>query len=62
MLTDALSAGGMNIPKLEVEDQKRILAMRNTGASAVNPIDMLATATIEQLDMVLSMLISIWTL
>ncbi len=53
MLTDALSAGGMNIPKLEVEDQKRILAMMNPGASAVNPIDMIATATIEQLDMVI---------
>ncbi|NMC38211.1 MAG: CoA-binding protein [Bacteroidales bacterium] len=53
MLTDALSAGGMNIPKLEAEDQNRILAMMNPGASAVNPIDMIATATIEQLDMVI---------
>jgi acyl-CoA synthetase (NDP forming) len=53
MLTDALSAGGMNIPKLETEDQNRILAMMNPGASAVNPIDMIATATIDQLDRVI---------
>ncbi|MDP4223598.1 MAG: acetate--CoA ligase family protein [Bacteroidota bacterium] len=53
MLTDALSAGGMNIPKLETEDQNRILSMMNTGASAVNPIDMIATATIDQLDRVI---------
>jgi acetyltransferase len=53
MLTDALSAGGMNIPKLDTEDQNRILGMMNPGASAVNPIDMIATATIEQLDKVI---------
>ena len=50
MLTDALSAGGMNIPKLAAEDQTRILSMMNPGASALNPIDMIATATIDQLD------------
>jgi acetate---CoA ligase (ADP-forming) len=50
MLTDALSAGGMNIPKLAEEDQTRILSMMNPGASALNPIDMIATATIDQLD------------
>jgi acyl-CoA synthetase (NDP forming) len=53
MLTDALSAGGMNIPKLEPEDQNNILSMMNPGASAVNPIDMIATATIDQLDRVI---------
>jgi len=53
MLTDALSAGGMNIPKLETEDQNRILEMMNPGASAVNPIDMIATATINQLNRVI---------
>ncbi len=53
MLTDALSAGGMNIPKLEPEDQNNILSMMNPGASAVNPIDMIATATIDQLDKVI---------
>ncbi len=53
MLTDALSAGGMNIPKLEAEDQNNILSMMNPGASAINPIDMIATATIDQLDRVI---------
>ncbi len=53
MLTDALSAGGMNIPKLETADQEAILAMMNPGASAVNPIDMIATATVDQLDNVI---------
>jgi acetate---CoA ligase (ADP-forming) len=53
MLTDALSAGGMNIPKLEPGDQNNILSMMNPGASAVNPIDMIATATIDQLDRVI---------
>jgi acetyltransferase len=53
MLTDALSAGGMNIPKLETEDQNNILSMMNPGASAINPIDMIATATIDQLDSVI---------
>lgn len=53
MLTDALSAGGMNIPKLEHGDQNNILSMMNPGASAVNPIDMIATATIDQLDRVI---------
>ncbi|HBZ19745.1 MAG TPA: CoA ligase, partial [Bacteroidales bacterium] len=53
MLTDALSAGGLNIPKLEPADQNNILSMMNPGASAVNPIDMIATATIDQLDSVI---------
>ncbi|HOW08956.1 MAG TPA: acetate--CoA ligase family protein [Bacteroidales bacterium] len=53
MLTDALSSGGMNIPKLEAEDQNQILAMMNPGASAVNPIDMIATATVDQLDRII---------
>ncbi|HPM18071.1 MAG: CoA-binding protein [Bacteroidales bacterium] len=53
MLTDALSSGGMNIPKLDIEHQNRILAMMNPGASAVNPIDMIATATIDQLGMII---------
>jgi acyl-CoA synthetase (NDP forming) len=53
MLTDALSAGGMNIPEIPEPDQKRILDMMNPGASAGNPIDMIATATLEQLDNVI---------
>ncbi len=53
MLTDALSAGGMNIPKISAEHQKKLTGMMNPGASAVNPIDMIATATTDQLDKVI---------
>lgn len=53
MLTDALAAGGMNIPKIEKEDQEKLLSMMNIGASAVNPIDMIATATNDQLEKVI---------
>ncbi len=53
MLTDALAAGGMNIPKITGEDHDRLLSMMNPGASAFNPIDMIATATNEQLDNVI---------
>jgi acetyltransferase len=38
------------IPGIADEDQNRILAMMNPGASALNPIDMIATATLQQLD------------
>lgn len=34
MLTDALSAGGMNIPKLSAEHQDKLIGMMNAGASA----------------------------
>ena len=53
MLTDALSAGGMNIPKITGIHHDKLLAMMNPGASAVNPIDMIATATNDQLDRVI---------
>jgi acetate---CoA ligase (ADP-forming) len=53
MLTDALSAGGMNIPKITGIHHDRLLAMMNTGASADNPIDLIATATNDQLDNVI---------
>lgn len=53
MLTDALSAGGMNIPTITGEHYDNLLAMMNPGASAVNPIDMIATATYDQLDKVI---------
>jgi acetyltransferase len=49
MLTDALSAGGMNIPRITGEHHEKLLAMMNPGASADNPIDLIATATNEQL-------------
>jgi acetyltransferase len=53
MLTDALSAGGMNIPKITGIHYDNLLAMMNPGASAVNPIDMIATATNDQLNNVI---------
>ena len=53
MLTDALSAGGMNIPQITGEHHDKLLAMMNPGASADNPIDLIATATNDQLDKVI---------
>ena len=53
MLTDALSAGGMNISKISGFHHDNLLAMMNPGASAVNPIDMIATATTDQLEKVI---------
>jgi acetate---CoA ligase (ADP-forming) len=53
MLTDALSAGGMNIPRITGSHHDKLLAMMNQGASADNPIDMIATATIDQLGKVI---------
>ena len=53
MLTDALSAGGMNIPKLTGNHHDKLLSMMNPGASADNPIDLIATATNDQLDNVI---------
>jgi acetyltransferase len=53
MLTDALAAGGMNIPGISGKDHDVLLSMMNEGASAVNPIDMIATATNDQLEKVI---------
>lgn len=53
MLTDALSAGGMNIPRISGDHHDKLIAMMNPGASADNPIDLIATATNEQLDNVI---------
>jgi acyl-CoA synthetase (NDP forming) len=49
MLTDALAAGDMNIPRITGEHHDKLLSMMNPGASADNPIDLIATATNEQL-------------
>ncbi|MBK8882295.1 MAG: acetate--CoA ligase family protein [Bacteroidales bacterium] len=53
MLTDALSAGGMNIPRITGVHREKLLSMMNPGASADNPIDLIATATNDQLDNVI---------
>ncbi|MFW6268309.1 MAG: acetate--CoA ligase family protein, partial [Marinilabiliaceae bacterium] len=49
MLTDALSGGGLNIPAIEGKAREDLLNMLNPGASASNPIDILATGTADQL-------------
>jgi len=46
MLTDALSEGGLEIPRLE---NPELLAKLFPGSSVANPIDFLATGTAEQL-------------
>jgi len=53
MLTDALSSGGINIPRITGKHHDKLLEMMNPGASADNPIDMIATATTDQLDKVI---------
>ena len=53
MLTDALSDGRHRIPVIEGSDSEKLLSMLNEGASVSNPIDLLATGTAGQLEMVL---------
>jgi acetate---CoA ligase (ADP-forming) len=52
MLTDALSSGGLNIPRITGVHKERLLGMMHAGASADNPIDLIATATPDQLSSV----------
>jgi acetyltransferase len=49
MLTDALSEGGMEIPRLSGPAADRLLEKLFAGSSVANPIDFLATGTAEQL-------------
>lgn len=49
MLTDALSKGGFNVPKLEGPVAEELKAQLFQGSSVANPIDILATGTPEQL-------------
>lgn len=49
MLTDALSANGMDVPAFPEEDTKELLVKLNPGSAVGNPIDFLATGTAEQL-------------
>ncbi len=49
MLTDALSKGGLNVPKLEGPATEELKAQLFQGAAVSNPIDILATGTPEQL-------------
>ena len=49
MLTDALSKGGLNVPKLEGKVTEELKAQLFPGAAVGNPIDILATGTPEHL-------------
>lgn len=49
MLTDALSKGGLNVPKLDGHLAEELKGKLYPGASVSNPIDILATGTPEQL-------------
>lgn len=53
MLTDALSDGGMEIPRLSGAAADRLLEKLFPGSSVANPIDFLATGTAEQLGIIL---------
>lgn len=53
MLTDALSKVGINIPKIEGDNAKKLLENLLPGSSVANPIDFLATGTPEQLGMII---------
>ncbi len=53
MLTDALSQGGMEIPKIDGNDANELKMKLFPGAAVSNPIDLLATGTSEQLEMVI---------
>ncbi|MFP4060703.1 MAG: acetate--CoA ligase family protein [Bacteroidales bacterium] len=53
MLTDALSHGGLKIPRLGGAPAEELLGQLNEGASVSNPIDLLATGTARQLAVVI---------
>ncbi|MDR0692397.1 MAG: acetate--CoA ligase family protein [Prevotellaceae bacterium] len=53
MLTDVLSAGGLQVPQIEGPKAKALLEKLYHGSSVANPIDYLATGTAEQLGHIL---------
>ncbi len=53
MLTDALSQGGMQVPRITHPRAGELLANLHPGSSVANPVDILATGTAEQLGTVL---------
>jgi acetyltransferase len=53
MLTDALSLGGLEIPKIEGPWADELLSKLLPGSSVANPIDILATGTAEQMGIVI---------
>lgn len=54
MLTDALSANGLNVPHIGKEIAGDLLKQLNPGSSVENPIDFLATGTAEHLDAIIN--------
>ena len=53
MLTDALSKGGLNVPRIEGPLAEELKSKLFPGSSVANPIDFLATGTPEQLGTVI---------
>ena len=53
LLTDALTKGGLSVPKIEGPDAESLLTYLNPGSSVSNPIDFLATGTAEQLGIII---------
>jgi acetyltransferase len=53
MLTDTLSEGGLEVPRLSGGPADRLLEKLFAGSSVANPIDFLATGTAEQLGFIL---------
>ncbi len=53
MLTDALSAGGLDVPQLSGPAAERLKEKLFPGSSVANPIDFLATGTAEQLGIII---------
>jgi acetyltransferase len=53
MLTDALSKGGLNVPRIEGPAAEELKTKLFPGSSVANPIDFLATGTAEQLGTVI---------
>ncbi len=53
MLTDALSAGGFEVPPIEGKYAEELKSKLFPGSSVANPIDFLATGTAEQLGIII---------
>ena len=51
MLTDALSKGGLNVPKLDGPAAEELKGQLFPGASVANPIDILATGTPQHMEL-----------
>jgi acetate---CoA ligase (ADP-forming) len=50
MLTDVLSEGGLEVPKISGTAATRLLTRLHPGSSIANPIDVLATGGVEQME------------